>query len=313
MMARTDRHFRYLIRLIAPGVGLYSEMVTANAVLHGDRARLLAFDPAEHPVALQLGGGELRALAAAAAIGEAAGYDEINLNVGCPSPRVREGAFGAALMAEPARVAACAAAMKAAVAVPVTVKCRVGIDDRDRYEDLLGFAETVAAAGADGLIVHARKAWLSGLSPAENRTLPPLRHDRVHRLRRDPAPLPVVLNGGIATPEAAVAHLARVDGVMIGRAAYATPMLLAEIAARVLGPAGLRRDPLAVIDSYLMYVRRCLAEGVPLATLARPVLGLFARIPGARGWRRHLAENAHRPGAGAGVIEDALALVTASA
>jgi len=309
MMGRTDRHCRFFLRLVAPGARLYTEMVTAAAVLAGDREHLLGFDPAEHPVALQLGGGDTVALAAAAEIGAALGYDEINLNVGCPSDRVSAAHFGAALMAEPGRVAACVAAMKRAVDRPVTVKCRIGIDDRDAYDDLRGFVAAIVDAGCDAVMVHARKAWLKGVSPKLNRTVPPLRHDRVHRLKRDFPAVAVILNGGLGAVAEIEAHLAHVDGVMIGRAATHDPALLAVADAR-LGGRDLAPDwRHRVVADYLVYAHAAVARGVPAHALARPLLGLFHGRPGARAWRRYLSENAHRAGAGAGVIADALALV----
>ena len=328
MMARTDRHCRYFLRQVSARTLLYSEMITADAVLHGDRARLLAFDPAEHPVGLQLGGSEPDALARAAQIGQAFGYDEINLNIGCPSPRVRDGRFGAALMATPDLVADCAAAMIRAVDVPVTVKCRIGVardargahdarnargaqdDGRGSYGDLKAFVETVAAAGVRSFAVHARIAVLEGLSPAENREVPPLRYDAVYRLKQELPALEVVINGGVGGLGEAAAHLQRVDGVMIGRAAYVDPAMLRAADGRILGaparPLPSRHD---IARAMLPYVRRMTADGVPVHRIARHMLGLFAGMPGGRAWRRALGGEGHRPGAGAEVIEEALALV----
>ncbi len=310
MMARTDRHCRYLLRRISARTLLYSEMIHANAVLRGDTDRLLAFDDAEHPVGLQLGGAEPDALARAAEIGQAFGYDEINLNIGCPSPRVCKGRFGAALMATPGLVADCARAMMGAVDVPVTVKCRIGIDGRGDYKDLKAFVETVAAAGVTSFAVHARIAVLDGLSPAENREIPPLRYDAVYRLKQDLPALEVVINGGVASLDEADAHLDLVDGAMIGRAAYADPAMLRDADRRIFG-APVRTPPSRhdIARAILPYVRRMRAEGVPLHHITRHMLGLFAGKPGGRAWRRALGGSSHRPGAGAEVIEEALSLV----
>lgn len=310
MMACTDRHGRYFLRLITARTLLYSEMVGAEAVLHGNRSRLLGFDEAERPLALQLGGSAPGMLACAAEIGQAFGYDEINLNVGCPSPRVRRGGFGAALMARPALVADCVAAMMRAVDLPVTVKCRIGIDGRGTYEDLKAFVGRVAQAGVRSFAVHARIAVLEGLSPAENREIPPLRHGDVHRLKADFPALEIVLNGGVTSLRAAESHFDRVDGVMIGRAAYSDPTMLLAADRRIFGDAS-RPQPSRhdVARAMLPYIRRMTAGGVPLHTIVRHMHGLFAGLPGARAWRRHLAQRTHRPGAGAEVIEDALALV----
>jgi len=309
MMEWTDRHCRFFHRLLTRRALLYTEMLTTGAVLHGDRERLLGFDPFEHPVALQLGGCDPRALAQSARIGEAFGYDEINLTVGCPSDRVQEGRFGACLMAEPALVADCVAAMKAAVGIPVTVKCRIGIDEQDPEVALFSFAEKVKAAGTDALIVHARKAWLQGLSPRENREVPPLDHAVVHRLKRAHPDLDIVINGGIASLDQAQAQLAFVDGVMMGRAAYQEPWRLIAADPVLFGePAAFdsaKQAGLALIP----YIERELAKGVKLHAVTRHVLGLFRAVPGARAFRRHLATEAVKPGAGAEVMVAALALV----
>ena len=309
MMDWTDRYDRYFLRLITTRALLYTEMVTANAVLHGDRERLLGFDPAEHPVAAQLGGSEPAALAGAARIAADFGYDEINLNVGCPSDRVQTGRFGACLMAEPALVADCVGAMRAAVEVPVTVKCRIGIDDQDAEEALARFVETVAATGCDTFIVHARKAWLQGLSPKENREIPPLDYDRVYRLKAARPDLTIVINGGITTLDAAEEHLALVDGVMLGRAAYQNPYLLADVDRRFCGDSRAAPTRTEIINGLVPYIERRMAEGVPLNHITRHILGLYQGVPGARAWRRYLSENAHRPGADARVVEQAAALV----
>ena len=287
MMDRTDRHARYLHRLLTPSTLLYTEMVTTGAILHGDAARHLRFDAAEHPVALQLGGSDPAQLAACARIGAEFGYDEINLNVGCPSDRVSAGRFGACLMAEPALVARGVAAMRAAVDVPVTVKCRIGTDEQDSFEHLAEFVRGAVDAGADALIVHARIAVLGGLSPKENRTIPPLRYDVVYRLKDAFPDLPMAINGGIADADAAVAQLARVDGAMIGRAAYDTPMLLTELESRVFGGPQVTRE--SALAAYTAYAARAAA---PVRTLARPLMGLHSGMSGARAFRRALSNAA---------------------
>ena len=306
MMAWTDRHCRYFMRLLSRRTRLYTEMVTTGAVIHGDRERLLKFHTHEQPLALQLGGCDPAALARSARIGAEFGYAEINLNVGCPSDRVRNARFGACLMAEPALVADCVAAMQAAVTVPVTVKTRIGIDDRDDYIHLHRFVETVAAGGCRTFVIHARKAWLNGLSPKANRQVPPLRYDRVRQLKRDFPALTLVLNGGIGDLGAAAAHLAAVDGVMLGRAAYHDPYLLAAVDRQLFGEAAPAPDREAVVEALLPYVERQLAAGVRLNAITRHILGLFQGRPGARIWRRQLSEHAHRRGAGTEVIRRAL-------
>ena len=308
MMGWTDRHCRKLMRLISVRARLYSEMITADAVIHGEAARLLEHDPADGPAALQLGGAEPDKLARAARIGAGFGYDEINLNVGCPSDRVRSGRFGACLMAEPALVADCVRAMKEEVRLPVTVKCRIGIDDQDPEKALFAFAREQAVAGADALIVHARKAWLEGLSPKENRDLPPLDHRLVHRLKREVPAMTIVINGGIGTLAAARDHLAHVDGVMLGRAAYHTPELLARVDRDLFAAAAPVPDMGEVVRRFLPHIEAERARGTPLSAMTRHMLGLFHGRPGARGWRRHLAENAHHPDAGPDVVRAALAV-----
>ncbi len=309
MMDWTTRDYRYFARLITRHTLLYTEMVTTGALLHGDRARHLDFDAAEHPLALQLGGCDPHDLAECAAIAEGWGYDEVNLNCGCPSDRVQQGRFGACLMAEPELVAECVAAMRARVAIPVTVKTRIGIDDLDGYEHLHRFVSTVATAGCDTFVVHARKAWLSGLSPKENREIPPLRYEVVHRLRADFPRLTLCLNGGIRTLDEAEAQLEVLDGVMIGRAAYQNPYLLAEADRRIFGDARAVLAPHQVVEALIPYLERHLARGGQLAHVTRHLLGLFQGMPGARGWRRTLSENAHRHGAGLEVLRAALAHV----
>lgn len=307
MLEWSDRHFRFFLRLISRRIFLYSEMVTTGAVLRGERARLLAYDPFEHPVALQLGGSDPRALAECARIAADWGYDEVNLNVGCPSDRVQNGRFGACLMAEPDLVADCVAAMRAAVDIPVTVKTRIGIDERDSYPELAGFVATVAAAGCETFIIHARKAWLKGLSPKENREIPPLRYDIAAEIKRDFPQLAVVLNGGIANLDDSLTHLQIFDGVMLGRAAYHNPYLLAEADRRLFGDDGPTPSRHDVLAAYLPYVERELARGTRLQAMARHILGLFHGAPGGRQWRRHLSENATRAGGGLDVLRAAAA------
>jgi tRNA-dihydrouridine synthase A len=285
MMDWSDRHCRVFHRHLTRRARLYTEMLTTGAIIHGDRHRLLGFDGSEHPVALQLGGSDARDLATSSKIGEDFGYDEINLNVGCPSDRVKDGRFGACLMAEPALVAACVAAMKRAVKIPVTVKCRIGIDDQDPEAALDVLARGVVAAGADALIVHARKAWLNGLSPRENRDIPPLDYDRVYRLRRALPDVPIIINGGIASVAEAKQHLAHVDGVMLGRAAYQEPWRLLSVDPEIFG------------------------EPARLHSIVRHFVGAFHAVPGARAFRRYLAENGVKPGARTEVLRDAIALV----
>jgi tRNA-dihydrouridine synthase A len=309
MMDWTDRHCRVFHRLMTRRARLYTEMLTTPAILHGDRRRLLGFDTSEHPVALQLGGSDPRDLAAAAKIGEDFGYDEINLNVGCPSDRVKDGRFGACLMAEPALVAACVEAMKRDVKIPVTVKCRIGIDDQDPEMALDALARGVIAAGADALVVHARKAWLNGLSPKENRDIPPLDYERVYRLKASQRNVPVIINGGIAGLAEAKRHLAHVDGVMLGRAAYQEPWRLLTVDPELFGEAAAFLTMKDVFEAMMPYIERELARGTRLHSITRHFVGAFHAVPGARAFRRHLAENAVKPGAGVGVLRDAVALV----
>ena len=313
MMEWTDRHCRFFHRLLTRRALLYTEMLTTGAVLHGDRARLLRHDPAEHPVALQVGGADPAALADCARIGEDFGFNEINLNAGCPSDRVQDGRFGACLMAEPALVGDCVAAMKAAVRIPVTVKCRIGIDEQDPEEALELLAGAAERAKADALIVHARKAWLKGLSPKENREVPPLDHGRVYRLKAAHPRLAVVLNGGLRDVEEAGTHLARVDGVMMGRAAYQEPWRLLAVDPLVFNraaPFAAAKDAAAAL---VPYIERELAEGTRLHAITRHLHGLFRAVPGARAFRRHLAEAAARPQAGADRLTSALSLVSEAA
>ena len=304
----TDRHCRVFHRLLTKRARLYTEMVTAEAILHGKRDMLLAFDAVEHPVALQLGGSDTAKLAAAAAIGEAYGYDEINLNVGCPSDRVQGGNFGACLMAEPGLVAACVRAMRDAVKIPVTVKCRIGIDDQDSEADFERFVMTVADVGCSVFIVHARKAWLQGLSPKENREVPPLDYARVYRLKAAHPTLTISINGGIGTLMEAKAHLQHVDGVMLGRAAYQTPWLLADVDALFFGAAPIIRSRGDILRALLPYTTGHIANGGRLHNVARHVLGLYHGEPGGRAFRRHLSEYGVGRSAGVQVLEAAIAL-----
>ena len=313
MMDWTDRHCRSFHRILTRRTLLYTEMVTTGALIHGPRERLLAFSPGEHPVALQLGGSDPADLARCAVMAEERGYDEVNLNCGCPSDRVQNGRFGACLMAEPDLVADCVAAMKAKVRIPVTVKCRIGIDEQDPEASLRRFVDTVAAAGPEVFVVHARKAWLKGLSPKENRDVPPLDYDLVRRVKAERPHLTIVLNGGVKTLDEAKTHLAWADGVMMGRAAYEHPFLLARVDSALFGAA----DPVAsaeeAVAAFLPYVERELAQGAPLIAMTRHILGVFAGRPGARLFRRHLSEQAHKRGAGIEVLREALARVAPAA
>ena len=313
MMDWTDRHCRFFHRILTRHARLYTEMVTTGAMIHGPRARLLAYDPAEHPVALQIGGSEPGDLALCARMAEDAGYDEVNLNIGCPSERVQKGAFGACLMREPDLVGACVWAMRAAVKIPVTVKCRIGVDDQEPREALFGFVDRVAKAGCDTFVVHARKAWLKGLSPKDNREVPPLDYGLVYALKRARPDLTVIVNGGVTTVEQSLAHLLHVDGVMMGRAAYQTPWVLSEVDAAIFGAPPAIASRGQALETFKAYVAAQLARGVPLNAMTKHLLGLFNGLPGARAYRRHLSEYAVKPGAGMAVIDDALAFVRADA
>jgi tRNA-dihydrouridine synthase A len=313
MMDWTDTRCRVFHRHLTRRALLYTEMLTTGAVIHGDRERLLGFDAIEHPVALQLGGSDPRNLAEAARIGAGFGYDEINLNVGCPSDRVQDGRFGACLMAEPDLVARCVAAMKQAVAIPVTVKCRIGIDDQDPEVALDTLARAVIASGCDALIVHARKAWLKGLSPKENRDIPPLDYDRVYRLKRALPNVPVIINGGIRSIDEAKAHLAHVDGVMLGRAAYQEPWRLLAVDPEIFGEAAQHERMQDALVAMMSSIERQLARGTRLHAFTRHFVGAFHAVPGARAFRRHLAEQGVKPGAGLEVLREAIALVGARA
>jgi tRNA-dihydrouridine synthase A len=310
MMEWTDRHCRFFHRLLTRRALLYTEMLSTGAVLRGDRAQLLRYDPAEHPLALQVGGADPRALAQSAKIAAEWGFDEINLNVGCPSDRVQDGRFGACLMAEPGLVGDCVAAMKVTVAIPVTVKCRIGIDEQDSEAALGNFADAIECAGADALIVHARKAWLKGLSPKENREVPPLDYDRVYRLKTAHPRLTIVLNGGIGSLAEVGAHLDRVDGVMMGRAAYQQPWRLLAVDPLLFGDAPPFASPREAAAALIPYIERELAGGVRLHAITRHLHGLFQGVPGARAFRRRLAEAGASPQAGVPLLREALALVS---
>lgn len=308
MMDCTDRHDRYFLRLIAPDVILYSEMITAQALVHGNPERLLAYDAAENPLVLQLGGSDPKQLAYGATLGEAFGYNEINLNVGCPSPRVSSGNFGACLMLDPTLVAECIVAMQAAVSISVTVKCRIGVDDCDDYDYLQRFIALLAENGCKTFIIHARKAWLSGLSPKENREIPPLIYPTVYRIKQDFPALTIIINGGIKSTSDIDTHLQHVDGVMIGRAAYSTPYLLAEIQARYFADKQVL-SRVEVVQRLRPYIEKQLTAGVRLSSITRHLFGLFHGQYGAAGWRRYLSEQAHKPNASVAVLEQALAFV----
>ncbi len=320
MLDRTDRHCRAFFRLFSRHVRLYTEMVVVGSIMHGDRERFLRFDPCEHPVALQLGGCDPEALSFCAQLAEQWGYDEVNLNIGCPSDRVKSAQFGACLMAQPQLVADCIERMVSRVAIPVTVKTRIGIDHRDSYEHLASFINTVSDAGCRHFIIHARKAWLKGLSPKQNRNLPPLRYDRVYRLKQDFPSVQFTLNGGITSVDQIEHHLSRVDGVMAGREAYQNPWIIKEIddyffacdesSSGRLAPVQSRRD---IVHAYLPYVEKQLSKGVYLGRMTRHMLGLFHAQPGAKRWRRYLSEHGAKKNAGIEVIHEALKWVDADA
>ena len=309
MMEYTDRHERYFLRLISRHALLYTEMITAEAVIHGDRQRLLGFSRAEHPVALQLGGVDPERMARAAEAGESLGYDEININVGCPSDRVQSGRFGATLMAEPDLVAASVTAMGAATGLPITVKSRIGIDDQDSYDFLRQFVETVAAAGCTSFIVHARKAILSGLSPKQNREVPPLDYDRVYRLKADHPELEIIINGGIDSLAQCQTHLAQVDGVMLGRAAYQSPYLLAGVDGTLFDDTAPIPSREELVRAMLPYIADQMRQGVRLHAITRHMLGLYHGQPGAKAWRRYISERSYLPGADGSLLEAALAQI----
>lgn len=315
MMGWTDRHARYFLRLITKHTLLYTEMVTTGAMLHnkqkvGDQKRFLDYHAAEHPLALQLGGSDPQALASCTQMAEDAGFDEVNLNVGCPSDRVKSGSFGACLMATPELVAECIAAMQSRVAIPVTVKCRIGIDDMDGYQGLEGFIDTVAQTGCDTFIVHARKAWLQGLSPKQNREIPPLKYDYVHRLKAEKPELTIVINGGIKTMESVHAEIDFVDGVMIGREAYYNPYLLASVDVDIYSDTdAVVKSREQIVHQICEYIDAEQSKGVVLHSITRHILGLYQGCPGARAWRRHLSEYGHRDGADSSVVIEAMAKI----
>lgn len=309
MMQRTDRHFRYFMRLLSRHTLLYTEMVSTAALLQGPASRLLQHDPKEHPLALQVGGSDPAHMAKCARLAEAAGFDEVNINVGCPSSRVRSGVFGACLMAKPGLVAQCVEAMANEVSIPITVKTRLGIDHEDSYQSLADFVATVANEGCRVFIVHARKAWLQGLNPKQNRDIPPLHPDRVKRLSLDFPDLEIVLNGGICDLDDAKGHLSAVSGVMIGRAVYRNPYLLATADRCIFGDPHPICDRHQAIAGYLPYVGQQLAAGISLHSLTRPIFGLFQGTPGVKLWRQYLSEGSHKPGAGVATIEQALAKI----
>ena len=309
MMDWTDRHERYFLRLITHQAMLYTEMISAAALLHGDRNRLLVHSAAEYPLGLQLGGSDPREMALCARFGEAAGFNEINMNVGCPSPRVQSGRFGACLMAEPELVSDCFSAMASTVRIPVTIKCRIGIDDRDSYDDLESFVTTLVDGGCRTFIVHARKAWLTGLSPKKNREVPPLHYNMVYRLKQNYSDLEIIVNGGICSIEAAHSHLKHVDGVMVGREAYQNPFSLADVDGQLFGTTNPPLTRWQVLDQYKSYVAREIESGTQLKHMSRHILGLFSGQAGARAWRRYLSEHAVRYGAGLEVIEAAERIV----
>lgn len=309
MLDWTDRYCRYFLRLISSHVLLYTEMVTTGAILHGNRARFLDFDPSEHPVALQLGGSEPEALGQCAKLGEAWGYDEINLNVGCPSDRVQSGRFGACLMLTPELVADCIKAMRDQVTIDVTVKHRIGVDDQDSYQALCDFVGKVSEAGCETFIVHARKAWLQGLSPKENREIPPLHYETVHQLKRDYPDLQIIINGGITTLEQVEENLKQVDGVMIGREAYNNPWILSQADSLIYASEGSPASRHQIIEAMIPYIDQELSAGTPINRITRHILGLFQGLPGAKKWRRMLSEEAHKAGADSGLILRAAAQV----
>lgn len=309
MMGYTDRHARYFLRLISRHVLLYTEMVTTGAVLHGDRDRLLRFDARELPLAIQLGGGDPAELAECCRIAQDAGFSEVNLNVGCPSDRVQSGRIGACLMAEPGLVAECVSAMQAVVDIPVTVKCRIGVDHMDSYGEFDAFIETVAAAGCNTFIIHARKAWLKGLSPKQNREIPPLKYDYVYRLKQQYPQLNIVINGGIKTLDAIADHLEHVDGVMLGREAYHNPYLLSGVDQRFYGDPDVERSRNQVIDEFTVYAEQQLASGERLHALTRHLHGLFKNSRGSGAWKRHLSTHAHKSGVGIEVLKQAIASI----
>ena len=312
MLDWTDRHERYFLRLITKHAWLYTEMVTTGALIHGDNERYLKFNHAEHPVALQLGGSDVENMTACAKMAEDFGYDEVNINVGCPSDRVQKGAFGACLMAEPELIAECVTAMQQAVSIPVTVKNRIGIDEQDEEVSLRHFISTVAEAGCKTFIVHARKAWLKGLSPKQNRDVPPLNYDLVYSVKREFPDLEIIINGGIKTLDECQHHLQLVDGVMVGREAYHNPYHLIDVDAMVYNDVHHNATRLQILQQYIEYVEERLSEGVFLKHMTRHILGLFQGEVGAKAWRRHISEQAHKPGAGIEVLHEAASYISGS-
>ena len=310
MMDWTDRHFRYLARLISPNIFLFTEMITSSALVHGDRKRFLKFDVSEHPIALQLGGSSPSEMAQSAAWGAAAGYDEININVGCPSDRVQSGKFGVCLMKEPKLVAQCIASMRQETELPVTVKCRIGLDDFDSYAFLTDFVQTNVDVGCNTFYIHARKAWLKGLSPKQNRQVPQLNYQRVYDLKKDFPQLKIIINGGIETIEQIEQHLMQVDGVMVGRQAYKHPIFLFEIEQNIFNQQGSTSVTIDdVVIKYANYIEENIQTGVPFKCMAKHMLNLYQNIPGAKLWRRHLSENMHKPGVGVELIQQASELL----
>ena len=309
MLDWTDRHERYFLRLISKHAVLYTEMVTTGALVHGDKDRYLQFNKEEHPVALQLGGSDPKAMADCAKMTEDFGYDEVNINVGCPSDRVQNGAFGACLMAEPDLVAENVSKMQNVVDIPVTVKNRIAIDEMDEYECLPNFLETVSQAGCKTFIIHARKAWLKGLSPKQNRDVPPLNYELIYQMKRDFPELEIIINGGIKSLDESEQHLEQVDGVMIGREAYHNPFMMNEVDQRLYGEAVDERTSFEILDKYIEYMQKQMDEGVYLKHMSRHLLGLFIGQPGAKAWRRHISENAHKEGAGIEVIQQAVSYI----
>ena len=308
-MARTDRHFRYFLRLISRHALLYTEMITAAALIHGDRQRLLRYDPFEHPIAVQLGGSNPQEMAHGAALAQEAGYDEVNINVGCPSNRVRSGRIGACLMAEPETVASCVEAMARRVELPISVKTRIGIDCMDSYEGLKRFVRIVAEAGCDIFIIHARKAWLKGLSPKQNREIPPLRYDIVYKLKRDFPRLQIIINGGITTLRKALRQRDYVDGVMLGREVYHDPYMIADVDRLFFADAAIPLSRQEILEQYSSYMESHVLQGVPIAHMTRHIMGLYHGLPGARHWRRVLSEQAYQAGAGMDIVEQAIRYV----
>lgn len=310
MMDRTDRHFRYFLRLISKHTLLYTGMITSRAIVHGDRNHLLDYSEREHPLALQVGGSDPAELSSCAKIAEDHGYDEVNLNVGCPSDRVQSGKFGACMMAEPELVAECIDKMQQNVSIPVTVKTRLGIDDLDSYEQLVSFIKQISAAGCRTFIMHARKAWLNGLSPKENREIPPLEYGKVYQLKQDFPELEIIINGGFITLDQILAQYSHVDGVMIGRAAYQNPYLLAEVDHSIYKDSSDQRTRKATMEDFIIYAGEQLGKGVPLNAMSRHILGLYQGQPGARAFRRQISEHAYKPGAGIEILQKAIKRVS---